>query len=85
MVVRDGMEVLLGIKGTPEEKSKVAIGSLDDVCDLVYGLTAIERVLVSEPVFDDVGEYDACTEGFGNARKKSRIDDRRAVRIRGRR
>jgi|SRR6266571_8239789 len=85
MVIRDGMEVLLGIKGTPKEKSKVAIGSLDNICDLVYGLTPIERVLVSEPVFDNVREYDACTEGFSNARKKGRVHDRRAARIWGRR
>jgi hypothetical protein len=85
MVIGDGMEVLLGIKCTPKEKSQVAISSLDDVCDLVYGLTAIEGVLVSETVFDDVSEYDARTEGFGNARKKSWVDDRGAAGIRGRR
>ena len=42
----------------------------------VYGLTTIKGVLVSEPVFDDVREYDTCTEGVGDARKKGGVRNR---------
>ena len=37
-MMRDGVEVLLFVEGT---RNQVAIGSLDDVCDLVDGLTPI--------------------------------------------
>ena len=58
MIVRNGVEVLLCVEGTPQEKSQVAIGDLDDICDLVDDLTPIKCTLVRESVFNDVGECD---------------------------
>ena len=56
MIVRDGVEVLLRVESTSWVKSQVAIGSLDDVCDFVNGLTTIKGVLVCDAVFNNVGE-----------------------------
>ena len=85
MIIRDCMKMLLRIERPPQEKSKITIRGHDDICNLVYGLTPIKGILIGEPVFDDVGEYDACSEGFGDARKKGGVDNGRAERIRGRR
>jgi hypothetical protein len=79
-IMCDEVGVLLCTEGTLQEKSKVAIGSLDDVCDLVHRLTTIDGMLVSEPVFDDVRVYDACTVGFRNVKEKGRIGKRRRNR-----
>ena len=68
MIISDGTEILLRIERTTQEKSKVAIRGLDNICILVHGLTPIEGRLVGEAVFHDVREYDACTEGFSDAR-----------------
>ena len=73
MIVRDGMKILLRFERATQEKSEVAIRGLDNICYLVHDLTPIQGALVGEPVFDDVREYDACTEGFGNARKKGGV------------
>jgi hypothetical protein len=59
------------------------IGSLDEVCNVVYRLTPIKGILVSEPVLDNAREYDANMEGPGDARKEGRVHNRSVVRIRG--
>ena len=59
MIVGDDMEILLCVEGTSQEKRQVAIGSLDDMCDLIDGLTPIEGLFICEPIFNDVGECDA--------------------------
>ena len=82
MIISDGMEILLRIERATQEKSKVAIRGLDDICNLVYGLTPIEGALVSEAVFDGVREYDACTEVFSDVRWMGGVNDRRAVKRR---
>ena len=73
----------------PRRRARLRSGVLmicfDDIRNLVYGLTPIEGVLVSEPVVNDVREYDTCAEGVGHPRKQGWVHDRRSMRIRGRR
>ena len=45
-------------------------GSLNNVCDIIGGLTPIKGVLVSKAVFNIVRECDVWMEGFGDARKE---------------
>ena len=54
MVVSDIVEEFLRVKRTTKEQRERAIGSLDDVRDLVNSFSPIERVLVCESVLHAV-------------------------------
>ena len=54
MVVSDIVEEFLRVKRTAKEQRERAIGSLDDVRDLVNSFSPIERVLVCESVLHAV-------------------------------
>lgn len=75
MVVCHGVEELLCIQCTSKKKSKISVGGLDDVGNLVYSLPPVEGILVSETVFDPIRQLQSVFEGLGNSRQKSGVYD----------
>ncbi len=80
MIIGDSVEVLLRIECAAQEQRKVTVRSFDDVGDLVDCLTAVESILICEPVLDDAGKHNAGTQCLGHARDKSGIHNRRATK-----
>jgi hypothetical protein len=66
MVIRDIMEELLRIKGTAKKECQTTIGSLDNVGNLINGLTTIKRVIVRKTILDTFSSGHASLECFRN-------------------
>jgi len=58
------MKEFLGIQGSAQEEGEVSVGGLDDVGDLVDGLSAVKGVLVGQAILDAISEGDSVPEGF---------------------
>jgi hypothetical protein len=75
VVIGDIMKELLCVQRTAQKQSEIAIGSFDDIRDLVDGFPSVEGVLVSEPVFDSVGERYTIAESVCDPGEQCRVYD----------
>jgi len=64
VIIGDIMKEFLGIQGSAQEEGEVSVGGLDDVGDLVDGLSAVKGVLVGQAILDAISEGDSVPEGF---------------------
>jgi hypothetical protein len=56
VIIRNIVEELLRIQRPSQEQSKISVSGLDDVRDLIHGLSAVKSIFVGQPVFDAVRE-----------------------------